>query len=404
MVEALLSGGGEVKPCIASLHCLFSYDNKLGGSVHAAVNVCRHLAASGQPVEMVAPYGPSDDVRYLAADQPALPFHKVARSFPQRFSNSSELGHWLDQNIRRFQVVEIHGIWVLATWQAARACIRHGVPYFVRPHGSLDPFDLQKRARLKQCLGPVYVRWLLGNAAGVICTAQLEAERLVTYGAKPLKCAMPLPVTLSAQIGRREFFRDKHRIPRDAQVVLFLSRVDYKKGLNFLIPALAKLKQEFPRVWFVLAGVGTPEFTTQVHGWLKKTSVLAFTSEVGFVSGQEKSDAFAAADLFALPSLNENFGIVNVEAMHAGIPLLISDQVYICSEIEEAGAGIICQPCETSVLKKLRHMLGESVDLALMGKQGKQLVEKRYRPEAATNVLIDLYSRTVEIKKHNTES
>ena len=380
---------------ISSLHCLFSYDNKLGGSVHAALNVCKYLAKGNQPVEVVAPYEGKDDIKYLADSYPDVTCHQVARSFPKRFSNSSELAIWLRANLQRFQIVEIHGVWVLATWQVVRICQQLGKPYFIRPHGSLDPFDLQKRAVLKRCLGPLYVRWLLRNAAGVICTATLEAERLVTYGSKPRRFVLPLPVPLPASDGEGPPFRLKHGIPLDAQVVLFLSRVDYKKGLDFLIPALGGLKSTFPRLWFVLAGTGTPDFLAKVHGWLKEHNVRSFTSEVGFVSGQDKLDAYAAADLFALPSLNENFGIVNIEAMHAGLPLLISEEVYIRREIEEAGAGLVCHPGVQSVTAGLRELLGGAIDLKKMGACGRQLVQSRFRPEAATRALVDLYALTL---------
>jgi glycosyltransferase involved in cell wall biosynthesis len=193
--------------------------------------------------------------------------------------------------------------------------------------------------------------------------------------------------------GDGQTFRKKHGIPCDAIVVLFLSRVDYKKGLDFLIPALSLLKREFPRLWFVLAGTGTPEFSEKVHGWLSENNILSFTKEVGFVSGQDKCNTLAAADIFALPSQNENFGIVNIEAMHAGLPLLISDQVYICKEIEEAGAGVVCHPNVHSVTEKLRNLLGGDIDLKQMGKRGQDLVRRLYRPEAATAALLELYAQ-----------
>jgi glycosyltransferase involved in cell wall biosynthesis len=380
---------------ISSLHCLFSYDNKLGGSVHAALNVCKYLARGGHPVEMVAPFGRRDDVQYLGNDYSGLSCHMVARSFPQRYSNSHALGIWLRANLHRFQVVEIHGVWVLSTLEAARICRELNKPYFIRPHGSLDPFDLQKHVLVKRFLGPIYVRWLLRNSAAVICTSTLEAERLVTYGANPRQFTLPLPVPLADAEGARQSFRLKHQIPLDARVVLFLSRVDYKKGLDFLIPALGRLKSEYPDLWLVLAGTGAPDFLSLVRRWLDKHKVRAYTREVGFLSGQDKQDAFAAADVFALPSLNENFGIVNIEAMHAGLPLLVSDQVYICREIEQAGAGIVCRPDVPSVTARLREMLGGAVDLKKMGIRGRALVQQRYRPEAATATLVGVYAETL---------
>jgi glycosyltransferase involved in cell wall biosynthesis len=157
-----------------------------------------------------------------------------------------------------------------------------------------------------------------------------------------------------------------------------MSRIDYKKGLEFLIPALSQLQREFENLWFVLAGSGKPTFTPSVDRLLEEQGIGARTSRVGFLAGQEKSDALAAAKILALPSLNENFGIVLVEAMHAGVPLLISDQVYIHKEIADHGAGLVCRPETASVA-------------ATLGR-GRHLVDRRYRPEAATELLVAVYN------------
>src|ERR1035437_1592127 len=305
------------KTIIRTLHCICSFDNKLGGGVHAALNVCKYLALDGHPVETAATHDNADDTGYLVQKYPEVTCHKLKRSFPGRYCNSHEYVRWLRNNVRRFQIVEIHGIFTLSTYWAARICQQLSVPYLVRPHGSLDPFDLKKHALLKKALGPVFVRWLLKHSAGVVCTSKLEADLLVTYGAKPRRYILPLPVPLPETPGNGPAFRQRHKIPVDAQVVLFMSRVDYKKGLDFLIPALGRLKAECPKLWFVLAGTGETDFVAKVHSWIEAHGVRPFTTVTGFVTGQEKLDTLAAADIFALTSLHENFGIVIIEAMNA---------------------------------------------------------------------------------------
>jgi glycosyltransferase involved in cell wall biosynthesis len=116
---------------------------------------------------------------------------------------------------------------------------------------------------------------------------------------------------------------------------------------------------------------------------------------VGFVSGSEKSDALAAADIFALPSLNENFGIVLIEAMHAGLPLLISEEVYIKNDIVTAWAGVVCQTTVESVTAKLRHLLEDADEARRMGERGRELVRQRFLPEAVTRELLQLYQETL---------
>lgn len=378
------------------LHVIDRIDRRLGGAMQAVLTVCNYLAHTGVNVDCAASIGEGDDTGHLSREFTEVGSKLFKRKgLMARYARAPDFEKWLSAEVRSYDLVEIHAIFSVFTWRAAEICHRAGIPYVVRPHGSLDPFDLNKHAVLKKLIGPLLIRRMLEKAAGVLLTAPLEAERLVTYGAKVRKVVMPLPVALSDATGDRASFRRKHGVPDDAQVVLFLSRVDYKKGLDFLIPALGRLKAEFPKLWFILAGVGTPEFTDKVHRWLEQHNVRRFTSEVGFVSGQDKWDAFAAADIFALPSLNENFGIVNIEAMHAGLPLLISNEVYICKEIEGADAGVICQPSIESVTEKLRTMLSGALDLPAMGQRGRELVRTRYRPEAATDALTNLYREIV---------
>ena len=380
---------------LRTLHTVFSLHNKLGGAVHATVGICQYLAQAGQPAAVAATIGPGDELDYLQQTYPAVRTHTFERSFPVRRWNSAAFRRWVPGALANYDLVEIHSIFAGITWHAARACQRARMPYFVRPHGSLDPFDLQKRAGLKKLLGPLFVRPVLAGAQAVLLASPMEAKRLVTYGAKVRRLVVPLPVVLPVDPGDGSAFRRRHRIPEDAVVVLFMSRVVCNKGLDFLIPALGRLQQAFPKLWFVLAGAGEAAFTVRVRGWLAEHGLTERTSEVGFISGGDKQDALAAADLFALPSMKENFGIVLIEAMHAGLPLLISDEVYIHEEIRAAGAGLVCRPETGSVTETLRRLLRSVEERAAMGARGRELVQHRYRPEAATELLVRTYRDTL---------
>lgn len=207
---------------------------------------------------------------------------------------------------------------------------------------------------------------------------------------------MPLPVPLPAARGLRERFRMRAGIPHDSLVVLFLSRIDYKKGLQFLVPAIAALKPEFPKLRLVIAGAGEAGFVDEMRGWIRGHGIDDIAHHIGFVSGEQKWDALAGADLFALPSLNENFGLVNIEAMHARIPLVISDQVYIADEVHQAGAGFVCQPTVESTIAALRRGLRCSSDeRQAMGDRGSELVQRAYRPEVATETLLSTYREII---------
>jgi len=368
-------------------------DNRLGGAVHAGLNVCKHLAQAGQAVEVFATWGSLDDIDYLRSGYREVPYHLVPRTAPARWYNGKGLSRWLAENLPRFQVVELHAVFSFVTIRAAQACRRMGKPYLLRPHGSLDPFDLSKRGALKRILGPLFLRPVLAGSAGVMCTSQREADLVETYGTAPRRFVVPLPVPrLTCESWAGEAFRAKHGIPADAFVVLFLSRIDYKKGLEFLLPALSAARRRHRDLWFVLAGGGEREFTEGIRSRITELGLAGCTREVGFVSGPEKAAAFMAADLFALPSLNENFGIVIVEAMQAGRPVLISDQVYIHPEIIAASAGVLCRADGDDCGRALLDVLSDRGEARRMGGRAALLAQARFSPEAATRELLTVYA------------
>jgi glycosyltransferase involved in cell wall biosynthesis len=190
-------------------------------------------------------------------------------------------------------------------------------------------------------------------------------------------------------------FRKKHGIPGDAFVVLFLSRIDYKKGLNYLLPALAALKKEFPKVWLVMAGGGQQAFVEGIRAEVAARGMTGWTVFPGFLSGTDKMSAFGAADLFALPSQNENFGIVVVEALQCGLPSLISTGVYIHREIAARDAAVVCEPNEDSCRDGLKKLITDPVLRAQLRERAAAAARELYSPEAANRTLLELYAKVV---------
>ena len=376
---------------IRSLHVLSTLDKNYGGPVLATMSTCKYLNQAGHPAEVVATYAPGDEIDYLATLYPEVPVHTFPRSFPQRYANSVRMVRWLVKELPNYDIVDIHGIFTFTSVHAARICRRTRTPYVIRPHGSLARVDLRKHATLKRFVGPTFVRPMLAGARAALLTALLEAQELVTYGAHVKGLVVPGAVLLPEGTGDGLGFRRRHKIPTDALVVLFMGRFHHVKGLQFLIPALCKLRAEFPRLWFVMAGSGDPAFSARVEAWIKELNVLPITTRPGFLAGQDKLDALAAADVFVMPSLSENFGSVLVEAMQAGLPLVLSDGIYIHKDIQAAGAGLVCRPETSSVTEMLRRLLGSERERRAMSDCGRHLASQRFRPEASTQLLVRTY-------------
>jgi glycosyltransferase involved in cell wall biosynthesis len=174
-------------------------------------------------------------------------------------------------------------------------------------------------------------------------------------------------------------------------VALFLSRIDAKKGLDLLIPALAAMKGRGVPLALVIAGQGEPAFESTLR---REAARLGVESELvwgGFVRGRDKLALLAEADLFVLPSYSENFGIAVVEAMACSLPVVVSDQVAIHREVGRAGAGVVV-PCQVEDLAGALTRLAASADARReMGARARALARGCFSLDRMTTRLVEMY-------------
>jgi len=260
-------------------------------------------------------------------------------SFPARFGNSDGAIDWLTRNAHRFDLVLVSEIWSVMIQRAMRTLRHLGVPYVVQPRGSLDPYDLKKKGFLKQLLGPLFVSPNLAASRCILTASKAEEQRMQTFGAKVTRRTLSHPVNPNPP-GDRQRLRKELGIPEETLIFLFLSRIDPKKRLDLLLEAFEKASEKMPACKLIVAGDGNPRLLAQLKKKAGSLSCAADVMFLGFQHGQRKSDLLAGADVFVLPSDFENFGIAVVEAMHAGLPVVISTGVQLWQGIVVAGAGM----------------------------------------------------------------
>ena len=176
------------------------------------------------------------------------------------------------------------------------------------------------------------------------------------------------------------------------RIILFLSRLDEKKGLDLLLTAFGEVHHQCPDTALVLVGSGHPDFVAALRD---RAAALGISSSVlwaDFLSGEQKWAALADADIFVLPSYSENFGNAVVEAMAAGVPVVVSDQVGIHAEIAAARAGAVV-PCDARLLaRQLLDLLADANLCLSMGQNGRNLSASRYSPDAVGAQMLHLYN------------
>ena len=319
----------------------------------------------------------------------------------RRYKFSLSLLHWLNQNAGQFDLAHIHALFSPVTTLAATIARGHNLPYIIRPCGMLDPADLQKKKLLKQIYGTVLEGPNLAGAAVIHFTSKEEAKISERFG---LDCTgkMPVPQDLVIPLGVTAGLLPQRLRESQVPIILFMSRIEPKKGLDLLIPALEILLGSGIEFQFILAGSNPQDADYETGIKLKiQNSILAkYTTITGFVGGDFKTELLTNADLFVLPSYYENFGIAVAEAMAAGVPVAISDRIHIAEDIQQAEAGWV-GPLEVDAIANLiKSALLDPEERKRRGLNGKEYAKKHYNWEAIAQQTIDAYQEILSSIRH----
>jgi glycosyltransferase involved in cell wall biosynthesis len=325
------------------LHVIGSLSPNDGGPPEAVRQLARAYLQIGVQVELVCQDAPTAT---FLADIP-VPVHALGQRWLGRFGLSPRLWRWLHKNASRFDGIVMNGIWIFPDVAVRSAARRAGIPYAVFIHGALDPW-FQTHYPLKHIKKRFY--WLfqypvLRDALAVLFTTPAERD-LATVSFRPNRWdSLPVPYGLSDPEGDPTAQVDAfyQRIPqlRTRPYFLFMSRLHPKKGCDLLLAAFAAIAHEFPDIDLVLAG---PDQEGAQAGFQKFCADHGIADRVhwpGMIRGDLKWGALRASDAFVLPSHSENFGIVIVESLAAGRPVLITNKVNIWPDIQTDGAGLI---------------------------------------------------------------
>lgn len=318
----------------------------------------------------------------------------------RRYKFSLALLQWLANHSQDFDIAHIHALFSPLSTAAATVARWRGLPYILRPLGTLDPADLQKKRWLKQVYGQLLERPNLAAATALHFTSQPEAEVSQRFGTDPPVLVIPLgvepPPPLDSATIRQQLVA--LAIPTDRPLILYLSRLDPKKGLDLLIPALVQLAETARPFHFVLAGANPqdPTYEQAIHARIAASPLGGCTTITGFVSGIPKMALLAAADLFVLPSYYDNFGIAVAEAMLAATPVVISKGVYIWSDIQHYQAGWICDLTGTDLVKTLQQALEDPTERNRRGRQAQQLATEHYNWATVAQQTLTAYDAILE--------
>jgi len=306
------------------------------------------------------------------------------------YKPSPAFARWAAREVGRFDVVHIHGLFSFTSTAAARAARRAGVPYVVRPLGALNLYGTTRRRPWLKRLSIAWIEApLLARAAAVHFTSEQEAAQARRLGIAMNEAVIPLAVE-----GLQERAAQPHRPARDSGGLrlLFLSRLDPKKNVEQLLEAVARLRAQQPGIGLQVAGDGSPAYVATLKARAESLGLAGTVTWSGHVEGAAKAAAFADADLFVLPSLSENFGIAAAEALAAGVPCLLGEDVAIAQEVAQAGAGAVTAPDAASIAGAITRLAADPAARTAMSARAQALARERYSMAAMGERLAQLYA------------
>lgn len=359
------------------IHVISSLAPVLGGPSKACIEMARAVAARGHTVDVyTTDFGLEGRVR--ADGAPVPEGRATVRYFPvqhpRALKPSWPLYAALGRDLPKADVVHLHSLYLFHDWATGRICQRAAIPYIVRPHGTLDPYIWRRHRARKRVMEWAFQNRVLRHAAALHYTTEEEMRLAAPYAEGAPGVIVPLGIDVDEYDPppSPERFHARHPETCGKRIVLFLSRLHEKKGLDILAAAFGRIAKQFPDAHLVLAGPDDG-IAARLKGWLREAGITDRTTYTGMIEGEDKRAALAAASLFVLPSYSENFGIAVLEAMAAGLPVAISNQVNLWREVEAGGAGLVA-PCDTDAFTALlERLLGDPDEARRMGEAGRRL-------------------------------
>jgi len=287
------------------------------------------------------------------------------------------LGGELSNAIRNADVVHVHGLW-------QSHCITSGIlgrrfckPVIISAHGMLERWAIRNKAWKKWPYSCLFERPNLRRATVLRALTTAEVDDYRRFGLLNPIALISNGTEVTDKVSPDLFLSHRPGL-RGRRLLLYLSRIHYKKGVDLLVNAWSQIASQFPDAHLVIAG---PDFeATQpiVERLVKELSIEDRVTFTGPVYGDLKASLLSAASVFVLPSHSEGFSMAVLESLAAGVPVIITNQCNFPA-VSTTCSGWVISPTTVEIKCALQEALGSSTSaLQHRGRRGLELVRDHY--------------------------
>jgi glycosyltransferase involved in cell wall biosynthesis len=338
------------------------------------------------------------DVAILTYDLDRQSFYELELPYQDRLSIHSIrggsfekiLGWRAKSEVRRlikdYDVLHIHGVWSQLAAEACVAARRADIPYVIAPRGMLDPWSLKQKGIKKKIALALRWRKILSHAHFIHALNEDEAELMSWLGLNTTIRISPNGIFREKLRALESVGSDEYR-KKYGEYILFMSRLHYKKGLDYLIDGYSEYLKLGGMARLVIAGPDEGE-RDNVIARISNSGLKDKVDLIGPVYGQAKYSLLKGARAFCLPSRQEGFSMAIIEASAMGIPVIISNNCHF-KQVSAVGGGDVVDLDAKSIARSLIKYADNDTDA---GERGSELIKSEYVWEAIAPKLCSWYS------------
>jgi glycosyltransferase involved in cell wall biosynthesis len=361
---------------------------RYGGPIYAVHGLCRALTRLGHEVHVFTTNVDGDRDSEVPLGRPVNMEGVQVRYFPSK--NLRDL-YWspamrtvLAREVRSYELLHLHSVFRWPTHMAAGLARRHTVPYVLAPRGMLVKDLLRRKSMLAKWFWiRCFEKRNLAGASAIHATSVLEAEEIRKFHFNlPKIFVVPNGIDTDESL-----LSEKEPLSKTPPFILFLGRVNWKKGLDRLIEALARV----PEARLTVAGNDEEGYQARLEQLARSLGVSERVKFTGPVYEKNKSQLLRSASFLALPSYSENFGNAVLEAMAVGCPVMVTPQVGVAEIVRNAGAGEVVEADPEALAAAIRRMLFDAEKRSRMGQAGRRLIQEHFRWEKVAVQMTDVY-------------
>ncbi len=375
------------------LHIISGLFKHTGGPAESVPGLCTELVNAGCEITLATLNGPLADT-VLKSKVDGVRLYVFEPTMRNTIWYSKEFGKGITDLVKGADVVHVHGLWEYPMWKGCYAARINSRPLIITPRGSLEPLRLKKSRWKKLLAGALFDNRNLRSAACIHATAESEKKSIRTYGLENPVAVIPNGVNCNNFYDKAGNNDILERFPQcvGKRILLYMSRINPTKGLLYLADAWGEVALKYNDWHLLIVGPDERGHSAEIIKAFQKKGVIERMTYAGPLYGEDRYAAFNLAELFILPTHNENYGIAIAEALASGIPVITTHGAP-WSGLKEHDCGWWVPVGSKHIAVALEEALSLSSERLLkMGFKGRNWVSAEFSWDRVAKEMLQVYN------------